>query len=158
MKRSPGSSRSTVAVLVWTSLCVALGVAAVHRVRDAVVEVCAARDLSFFGFGGFAREAIDFQWLLRAPGAEARFSYLVNEGSPAAKVFGACGLYLLDSDRFDAARVRLSTDDREISMGGCIRYSKTLHELAGDLPRFCPHMKMGTLQWVTAEVGWLTGR
>ena len=158
MKRFLGSSRSTVVVLLWTSLCAALGLAAVHRIRGAVVELRAARDLSLFGLDGFAREAIDFQWLLRAPGAESRFSYLVNEGSPSAKVFGACGLYLLDSERFGAARDRLSTDDSQISMGGCIRYSKALSELAGDLPKFCPHMKMGTLQWATAEVGWLTGR
>jgi hypothetical protein len=147
-----------VAILVWTSLWALAAIASLHRTRAAMAELREARDLSFFGLGGVTRQAIDFQWLLRAPGAERRFSHLVNGGSPSARVFGACGLYLVESDGFAAARERLSTDDSELEVGGCIRFTKRVRDLAADLPTFCPHLKMGVPRWAIAEVGRIAGR
>ncbi len=154
----PGISHSRLAVLAWVSVWALGGIATVRRAQTAMVRLQRAPDLSFFGLNGFSREATDFQWMLRLPGAESRFSRLASEGSSAGKVFGACGLYLVQSDRFEAARARLSSDGTELSMGGCTQYSKSVRELAADLPRICPHLRMESTQWAIAEIGWLTGR
>jgi hypothetical protein len=149
---------STRAVFAWVLAWALFGLAVAGRTRLATSHLRHASDLDFFNLSGFTLEARDFQWMLRAPGAEDRFSSLVNEASPPARVLGTCGLYLIRSDRFESARDRLSRDDSEVTMGGCLRVSRPVRELAPDLPRFCSYMKMSTSQWGLAEVGWLTGR
>jgi len=150
--------RSTIALAAWLVAWALAGAAAVHRNRVAMAELRDASTPGFFDLGGFTREATNFQWLLRAPGAERRFENLVVQGSPSAKVFGACGLYLIRSDRFESVRRQLSRDDSEVSTGGCIRTSRRLGDLAQDFPTFCPHFRMGVVRWALTEAGWLTGR
>jgi hypothetical protein len=150
--------RSTSAVLAWVSLCAAVGVATLHRTQSAMTELRSAPSLSLDGLGGVTREAMGFQWLLRVPGTERRFSSLVDEGSPAARVFGACGLYLTQSARFEAARDRLLADANEVEMGGCILLSSRVREVAADLPRFCRRAKLSGFEWAVTEAGWLLGR
>jgi hypothetical protein len=117
-----------------------------------------ARDLGFFGLGGFTRAARDFQWALRVPGAEGRFSSLVKEASPEARLLGACGLYLISSHRLESARARLSTDDAEVELAaGCLRFPRPMREVAADLPTYCPRFKMKPSQWMLAEVSSLLG-
>lgn len=150
-------SRSTLLVLVLASLWALVGVAIVHRTRDATKDLRESESLSFFNFGGFTRGALDFQWLLRVPGTERRFMQLVEKGSPSAKLFGACGLYLAGSDSFETVRDGLSRDDAEVVVGlGCIHIKQQIRELAPDLPRTCPQMRLSILQWAMGEVGWLT--
>ena len=154
----PRVSRATLAVLAWVSLWSMVGVAIVHRTRRAIAELREAPSVSFVNFGWFTREATDFQWLLHVPGAERRFVQLVEGGSPAARVFGACGLYLLQSEQLDAARDHLSIDDAEVELGGCLRISRQVREMVSDLPGFCDQTRLSVFHWGWAEFVWLTGR
>ena len=159
MRRGADISRSTRAGLVWVSVWVILGLVAAGRARSAAAHLRHVSALDFFDLNGLTREARDFQWALRVPGAEGRFSSLVNEDSPSARVLGACGLYLIRSDRFESARARLSAEDSEVTTAaGCLRFSRPMRELAADLPAYCPHLVMNTSQWTLAEVGALIER
>ena len=80
-----GISRFRLAVLAWVVAWALGGIATVRRTQTAVVRLQRVPDLGFFDLNGFSREATDFQWVLRVPGAESRLARLVSEGSPAAK-------------------------------------------------------------------------
>src|SRR5262249_23750531 len=141
------------AALIWVSLWAIAGVAVLHRVSVATTELSQAESFRLGGMEGFSREGRDVQWLLRVPGAEGRFSRLVSEGTPAARLFGACGLQVIGSDRFEAAREQLSRDDAEVFiLFGCLGSSHRLRELSAELPQFCPRIRAGEFQWAFDEI------
>lgn len=149
-------SRSTLAVLLWTCLWVACGLVALHRTRGAMLNLQNARHAPHRF--GVTRELLDFQWLLRVPGAEGRFTRLVREDAPYAKLFGICGLYLIHSEEFATARDRLSTDTSEIELGSCLRLTTQIRTLVPRLPESCPYFKKGAVQWAAGEISWLLER
>jgi hypothetical protein len=78
---------------------------------------------------------------------------------PAARIFGACGLQVIGSDRFEAARAQLAQDDSEVFvLMGCLGSSRPVRELASELPRLCPHVRASGLQWARAEISRLVER
>src|SRR5262249_29417983 len=52
----------------------------------------------------------DLRWLVRLPGTESWFFKLTSGDSPAGRLYGACGLYLVGSSRFGVARANLTRD------------------------------------------------
>ncbi len=151
MKLRPHFNRLTVGALIWASLWAIAGVAVFRRMNVATTELSRATSFQLGGLTGLSDDALHLQWLLRVPGAEGRFSELVAKGSPAGKIFGACGLQAIGSDRFEAARTQLAKDDSEVLVIlGCLGSSKPIREV--DLPQLCPHVRAGGLQWAMAEI------
>src|SRR4029079_7686830 len=121
------------------------------RVSVATTELSRATSFQLGGLTGLSGDALHLQWLRRVPWLEARFSQRVAEGSPAGKIFGACGLQVIGSDRFEAARKQLAKDDSEVLVIlGCLGSSTRVPEV--DLPQLCPHVRAGGLQWAMAEI------
>ena len=154
----PTLTRPSVAAATWVCLWVIGGAATAHRTQGAMAELVRVGSLDLWSITGFTREGRDLQLVLRVPGAEGRLSRLLDVGSPAARVFAACGLYDIGSDRFPAARKRLADDRSDVEFGGCFPTSKPIRELVADLPRLCPHMKLDLWPWVISEVGWIARR
>jgi hypothetical protein len=147
----PRFSRLTVGALIWVSLWAIAGVAMFRRMSIATTELSRATSFQLGGLTGPSGDALHLQWLLHVPGAEGRFSELVAEGSPAGKIFGACGLQVIGSDRFEAARKQVAKDDSEVLVIlGCLGSSTPVREV--DLPQLCPHVRVGGLQWAMAEI------
>ena len=151
MKRRPRFNRLTVGALIWVSLWAIAAVTLFRRMSVATTELRQATSFQLGGLTGLSANALRLQWLLRVPGAEGRFSALVAEGSPAGKIFGACGLQVIGSDRFQAARKELAKDDSEVMVfWGCLGSSMLVREV--DLPQLCPRVRAGGLQWAMAEI------
>ena len=152
-------NRLTLAALIWVSLWAIAGVAIFHRASVATTELSHAQSFSLGGLGGPSRESLDLQWLLRVPGAERRFSQLLSAESPAARLFGACGLQVIGSDRFEAAREQLARDDSELLVFyGCLGSSSHLRDLSSELPQLCSHIRASGFEWARAEIGRLVER
>jgi hypothetical protein len=159
MMRTRSFSPLQIAQVAWLLLMVLIAVTAFCRVRVGMTEVRRASGLRFLGLQGYSREAIDFQWLLRAPGAEDRFMQLVERGTPAARIYGVCGLQLIASRHLEAARARLLEDDAELASSvGCLIQYRSVRELAADMPRMCPNFRMDVGSWAVAEAARLIDR
>jgi hypothetical protein len=138
----------------------ALGLSLVYRTHVASRRLAGAG-----GFGGPASltglttEAADFQWLLRVPGAKHRFSELVQGASPGARLYGACGLYLLGSERYHSALGLLLKDDSAVTVvQGCLGSTAKVRDFALDLQRDCDALRSDRSPGVFSEVRRLTGR
>jgi len=100
----------------------------------------------------------NLQWLLHIPGAEGRASRLAHSASPAARLYGLCGLYLLGSKERVAAARDLERDDGYVTTAfGCIGSPSKVKELAAHLPILCASFRTDLAYTVSYEVRRLTG-
>jgi hypothetical protein len=107
---------------------------------------------------GAGTPVLDFEWLVRLPGADARFSRLVHASSPAARIYGACGLYLSGSEGLRASIDALSNDDSEVLvLYGCIGSTEKVKDFVRDVPGHCEHLRPEQSSDVRSEIRLLTG-
>ena len=85
----------------------------------------------------------DLRWLMRVPGAEAWASRLAARASPAGRLYGLCGLYVVDSKRYTAALRNLEQEDSAVIIRfGCLASTHRLTNLAADVPQLCASFKL----------------
>ena len=102
---------------------------------------------------------LDFQWLLRMPGAEARFSHFAHASSTATRMYGACGLYLSRSERSRAGLEALLNDESDaMVLNGCLASTLKVKDVARDPERYCEPMRPTHSFSLLWEVRRLTGR
>jgi hypothetical protein len=126
------------------SAVVVLGGAVAARTLWAVHDVKTAREFNVGGMFGPSTEALDFNWLLLQPGAEQIFRDLVEGGTPASRIYGACGLQLIGSPHYRSAVDALSRDESEfVDVMGCFISHETVKGfVTSRLPRYCHGLKL----------------
>jgi hypothetical protein len=100
----------------------------------------AATDTFAFGGTGFAgitsKGEIDFKVIMSQPRDVAlqALEQLYATGNPQAKSYALAGIRKLDSKRFQELRLSLrSSDEKVVTMGGCLISEQLLKEVANDL-------------------------
>jgi hypothetical protein len=108
-------------------------------------------------FGGRS-DVLAFQWLMRMPGAESRFTDFAEGAEPGGRLYGACGLYLIASDRYRWAIDRLSKDDAPVRFSyGCLGTSAKVRERVPDLEQDCERLRPEHSPGLRYELYRLTG-
>jgi hypothetical protein len=93
-------------------------------------------DSSLIGFGATPSPNFEAFQMARARGAEAAplFEKLLKQGSPAARLYSAIGLYGLDRARGVAALESLRSDQARVeTMEGCMMHETTVGGVAVEL-------------------------
>jgi hypothetical protein len=119
------------------------------RTQRAILRLGGTPVVGDGGLFGVPRDALDFNWLLRLPGSEAAFDELVEHGSPAARIYGACGLHLVGSPLYRSAVEKLASDESRFSYSrGCFGSTEKVNAFVADmLPHICNGMRMRPGTW-----------
>jgi hypothetical protein len=95
------------------------------------VDVLRAADVfedTHVGYAGqLSRYVAAFRLVLADPGASAAFHSLVNQATPAGRLYGAAGLYFADPPAFDSALARLAAAGGDVrTQHGCLRMEEPI--------------------------------
>jgi hypothetical protein len=144
-------ARVTTAILGFLVLATfVLEVRAVSATRS-LGKAWAFGDL--FGLGGVTSDGRNMNWFLLPLGLERRSLWLVRHGSPAAQLYGACGLYLAGSPLYEGEAQRLSRDETTINhQMGCFSFETPVKDLAARMPRMCDGLRLPLRFWALAEL------
>src|SRR4029079_15255277 len=85
----------------------------------------------------------DLRWLVRLRGAEHWFSRLAVGKSPAGRLYGVCGLYVVDSQAYSAALENLAHDESDVTQRfGFSITTQQLRASVGNIPHLCASFRI----------------